>query len=81
MEQLEWMKYSIALKRCWVHKMSVTIKSQREIEIMRRAGEILAITHDEIAKAIKPGVSTKQIERVAEEVIRSYKCTPSFKGL
>ena len=58
--------------------MSVTIKSNREIELMREAGRILAIVHDELEKAIKPGITTKQIDRLGEEIIRSYGCIPSF---
>lgn len=58
--------------------MSVTIKSNREIELMREAGKILAIVHDELEKAIKPGITTKQIDKLGEEIIRSYGCIPSF---
>lgn len=58
--------------------MAVTIKSEREIELMREAGRILEITHDELAKAIQPGMSTLDIDRLGEEIIRSYGCIPSF---
>lgn len=58
--------------------MSVTIKSQREIELMKEAGRLLAKTHDELGKAIKPGMSTKEVDRIGEEIIRSYGCIPSF---
>ena len=58
--------------------MSVTIKSNREIELMREAGRILAIVHEELEKAIKPGITTKQIDKLGEEIIRSYGCIPSF---
>ncbi len=58
--------------------MSVTIKSNREIELMREAGRILAIVHDELEKAVKPGITTKEIDRLGEEIIRSYGCIPSF---
>ena len=60
--------------------MAVTIKSAREIELMREAGRILAITHDEMAKALKPGISTMDIDRLGEQIIRSYGCVPSFKN-
>lgn len=60
--------------------MSVTIKSEREIELMREAGRILAKTHEELAKALKPGMSTLDIDRLGEEIIRSYGCIPSFKN-
>ena len=58
--------------------MSVTIKSAREIELMRQAGKILAKVHEDLAKVIKPGITTKEIDRIAEEMIRSYDCIPSF---
>lgn len=58
--------------------MSVTIKSNREIELMREAGRILAMVHEELEKAIRPGITTKEIDRLGEELIRSYGCIPSF---
>ncbi|PNV59165.1 type I methionyl aminopeptidase [Clostridium sp. chh4-2] len=60
--------------------MSVSIKSAREIELMREAGRILAITHEELRKALKPGMSTMDVDRLGEEIIRSYGCIPSFKN-
>lgn len=60
--------------------MSVSIKSAREIELMREAGRILAITHEELRKALKPGMSTLDVDRLGEEIIRSYGCIPSFKN-
>ena len=60
--------------------MAVTIKSPREIELMRKAGEILAATHEELRIAIKPGMSTLDIDRLGEKIIRSYGCIPSFKN-
>ena len=58
--------------------MSVIIKSEREIELMREAGNILAIVHEELEKYIKPGISTLDIDKKADEMIRSYDCIPSF---
>lgn len=58
--------------------MSVTIKSHKEIEYMRESGRLLAIVHDELGKAIKPGISTKDIDRLGEKIIRSFGCIPSF---
>ena len=58
--------------------MAITIKSNKEIELMREAGRILAITHEELEKALRPGMSTWDINRIGEEVIRSYGCIPSF---
>lgn len=58
--------------------MSVTIKSDHEIELMREAGRILALVHQNLGKEIKPGMSTLDIDRLGEEMIRSYGCIPSF---
>lgn len=60
--------------------MAVTIKSPREIELMREAGRILAKTHEELAKNLRPGMSTWDIDHMGEEIIRSYGCIPSFKN-
>jgi len=60
--------------------MAVTIKSPREIELMREAGKILAKTHEELEKSLKPGMSTWEIDHIGEEIIRSYGCIPSFKN-
>lgn len=58
--------------------MSITIKSSREIELMTEAGRILEIVHEEMEKALKPGMTTFEIDALGEEVIRSYGCKPSF---
>ena len=58
--------------------MAVTIKSEREIELMREAGRILATVHEELKNMIQPGVSTLDIDKKADELIRSYDCNPSF---
>ncbi|MGN0332848.1 MAG: type I methionyl aminopeptidase [Lachnospiraceae bacterium] len=58
--------------------MPITIKSAREIELMTEAGRILEIVHEELAKALHPGMSTKDIDKLGEEIIRSYGCIPSF---
>lgn len=58
--------------------MPITIKSSREIELMTESGRILEIVHNELEKALRPGMSTKDIDRLGEEVIRSYGCIPSF---
>ena len=58
--------------------MSVTIKSEREVALMREAGRLLAIVHEELGKALRPGMSTKEIDRLGEEMIRSFGCVPNF---
>lgn len=58
--------------------MSVSIKSAKEIELMREAGRLLEITHNELQKAIRPGISTWEIDRLGEQIIRSFGCIPNF---
>ena len=58
--------------------MSVTIKTQHEIELMREAGHLLEKVHDGLIPYIKPGVSTKEIDKIGEEMIRSMGCIPNF---
>ena len=52
--------------------MSISIKTAREIEKMRRAGELLEKVHDELGRAIHPGMSTWEINKLGEEMIRSF---------
>ena len=58
----------------------IIIKSQKEIEIMREAGKIVAETHEILRSAITPGISTLELDKIAEENIRKYNAIPSFKG-
>lgn len=58
----------------------ISIKSKTEIELMRKSGEVLALAHDKIRQAIKPGVTTIELDRIAEEFIRKSGGIPSFKG-
>jgi len=58
----------------------IIIKSNREIEIMREAGRINALAHRKVKEAIRPGISTLELDRIAEKVIRDNGATPSFKG-
>ena len=58
--------------------MAVSIKSAREIELMRDAGRILAKVHQNLGKELAPGMSTYDIDKLGEEMIRSFGCTPSF---
>lgn len=60
--------------------MAVTIKSQREIELMRESCRLLSIVHDELGKAVKPGMTTYQIDKLGEDMIRSFGCIPNFKN-
>lgn len=58
----------------------ISIKSQREIELMAIAGSIVAKVHKKLKEVIKPGISTLEINRIAEQVIRDNGATPSFKN-
>ena len=58
----------------------ISIKSEREIELLRIAGEITGSTHNYLKPYIKPGITTKRLNDLAEEYIKSRGATPSFKG-
>lgn len=60
--------------------MSVTIKRPEELELMREAGKILAKVHEQLGNELRPGMSTYEIDRIGEEMIRSFGCEPSFKN-
>ena len=58
----------------------IICKTPREIEIMREAGKIVALTHQELQKHITPGISTKELDAIAEKFILKADALPSFKG-
>lgn len=58
--------------------MSVSIKSAKEIELMREAGRLLEIVHNELEQAIRPGISTWELDQLGEKTIRSLGCIPNF---
>lgn len=58
----------------------IITKNKREIAIMAKAGEIVAKVHVAMKDAIKPGVTTAELDRLAEEIIVSNGATPSFKN-
>lgn len=58
----------------------IICKTPREIEIMREAGRIVALTHQELKQHITPGITTKELNQIAEKTIQKYGATPSFKG-
>ncbi|MCW3491104.1 type I methionyl aminopeptidase [Dethiobacter alkaliphilus] len=58
----------------------ITIKSERELELMRRAGRVVAEVLREMEKAVRPGITTLELDRIAERHIRRANCTPAFKG-
>ena len=58
----------------------VTIKSKKEIELMREAGRVTALTHKAIEETIKPGMTTADIDRIAEETMKKYGAISAEKG-
>lgn len=58
----------------------IICKTPREIEIMREAGRIVALAHQELQKHIQPGITTKELDVIAEKFIRGSNAIPSFKG-
>ena len=58
--------------------MSVSIKSAREIQLMREAGKRLEYVHAKLAEYVKPGISTKDIDQYGEQLIRDLGCIPNF---
>lgn len=58
----------------------ITIKSEHEIELMREAGLMVSKTHKYLKKFIKPGITTKELDKLAEDYIRSMGGIPTCKG-
>ena len=59
----------------------ITIKTPEQIELLRKAGKIVGDTHNYLKQFIKPGITTKELNRLAEEFILNSDASPSFKGL
>ena len=58
----------------------IQLKTKQEIELMRKAGNILSRIMEELKNKLKPGITTKEIDSLAGELIDSYKVSPAFKG-
>lgn len=58
----------------------ITLKTKEQIEYMKKAGEILAACHREIAKMIRPGITTQEIDQFAEAFMKKNGATPEQKG-
>lgn len=56
------------------------IRSEREIELLRQANQIVARVHDAMTEMVKPGISTRELDTAAEAIIRESGATPAFKG-
>src|SRR5690606_38995384 len=61
-------------------RAGVHIKTPDEIAIMREAGRIVARTHQALREAVRPGVTTAELDKIAETVIRDHGATPAFLG-
>lgn len=61
--------------------MAITLRSQREIELMRRAGAVVAEVLSKLQEVTKPGVTTGQLDRVASQMTADAEATPLFKGV
>ena len=58
----------------------IIIKSEREIALLKEAGRIVALCHEEMKKHVKPGVSTWELNEICEKLILEHNATPSYKG-
>ncbi len=58
----------------------IFLKTEDEIDLLRSANQLVSLTHAEIAKVIRPGITTAQLDKLAEEFIRDHGAIPTFKG-
>jgi len=58
----------------------IILKTKREIEIMRKAGRLVAMSHELVRKHIKPGITTKELDQIVEDFLKSQNAIPTFKG-
>ncbi|HHZ02985.1 MAG TPA: type I methionyl aminopeptidase [Tissierellia bacterium] len=58
----------------------IILKTRREIDIMRKAGRLVAKSHELVRKYIKPGVTTKELDQLVEDFLKSQNAIPTFKG-
>ena len=58
----------------------IEIKSEREIALLKEAGRIVALCHEEMKKQVRPGVSTQELNDICERIILEHNAAPSFKG-
>lgn len=72
-------KFSAA-KKVRTKKRRIILKSAAEIEMMRKAGHIVAVALDTVRQYSKPGVSTAELDQIAEEVLLKHNASPVFKG-
>jgi len=58
----------------------IILKTKREIEIMKKAGRLVAESHELVRKYIKPGITTKELDQIVEDFLKSQNAIPTFKG-
>src|SRR5574344_1296430 len=58
----------------------ITKKSREDIKLMRHAGQVVAQVHQAMKKNIQAGISTLDLDKIAQDVIKKNKCTPTFLG-
>lgn len=58
----------------------IVSKSKVDLDLMREAGRIVALTHKELSQAVRPGITTKELDQIADDFIRKQGALPSFKG-
>ncbi len=63
-----------------VDSRTIILKTNEEIELMRQSNRLVGMTLGEISKHIRPGITTLELDKIAEEFIRDHKATPSFLG-
>lgn len=59
----------------------ITVKSKRELSLMRKAGVVVAAAHELMRESVKPGVTTMELDSIAENYIIKQGASPAFKGL
>ncbi|AVX21786.1 MULTISPECIES: type I methionyl aminopeptidase [Carboxydocella] len=60
--------------------MAIHFKTEKELQLMREVGRVVAITLAELEQAVRPGITTAELDRIAENVIRKLGAVPAFKG-
>jgi methionyl aminopeptidase len=58
----------------------IILKTRREIEIMKKAGRLVAKAHELVRNNIKPGITTKELDQIVEDFLKSQNAIPTFKG-
>ncbi len=58
----------------------IPLKSQKDLQMLKRSGKILALVMQEVQRIVRPGIATSDIDRLSEELILKEKAVPAFKG-